>query len=376
MRNIVTCLCCIALVACSSSTPSEPTATEIKISDKELRDAPEAVLMNEGKRLYRAGLFSVAQESFDSLRLNYPNSPYAEFAEIKVADSHFETREYPAAAGLYEDFLKNHPASPAVPYALLRAGRSYQLVNQGVGRDTAPLEKALEFYERVIREYPSTVYAQEARNFRESTRRVLAEYERFVMEFYKKQNNQKALLARQHTFEERWKDLPAQDSAAAPAQNSAAVTLVSERTPINPHILALRKTNEASDSPRARLSQGKSEQAPVVSISRTPLSAESQTTVQMLTLQRVSCSDNAAFIYFDQPIRDEAFLERYRKINSKNGSVTMQLPLPVRKAANVDCFASKDLTISAQGELSIQTADTLKLMTLDNPPRLLLRKTL
>lgn len=367
MRTIAVCLCCLALAACSSSTPSEPTPTEIKVSDKELRDAPEEVLLIEGKRLYRAGLYSVAQESFDSLRLNYPNSPYAEFAEIKVADSHFETRDFQAAAGLFEDFLKNHPASQAVPYALLRAGRSYQLVNQGVGRDTAPLEKALELYERVIREYPNTVYAQEARSFRESTRQVLADYERFVMDFYKKQANEKALLARQKAFDARWKDIPLQDKVVvADAAKSSDSMRASIRPLSNPNIVAVRKAFELSQAPKTQaLAQTKQ---------ATSVLDDGAARGQSLTLQRVSCDKEAIFVFFDQAIADSAFVAKNKQLTPQAGKVSLQLPLPVRKTANIDCFGEKDLSISAQGTLTLNTTEAFTLMTLENPPRLMLRK--
>src|SRR5690606_5146246 len=98
-----------------------------------------------------------------ALRDGYPLGPYTEFAEIKIADTHFFLRNYADAAPYYEQLLQNRSSSQSAAYLTLQAGRSYHLSNKGLGRDASALEKALTFYERVVEQFPRSLYAEAAR---------------------------------------------------------------------------------------------------------------------------------------------------------------------------------------------------------------------
>ncbi len=349
-----------ALTGCSgSSTTPEPEAVEVKLSDAELRDAPEGVLFNEARRLYKAGLYSVSVESFDSLRLNYPNSPYAEFSEIKAADSYFETKEFATAANLYEEFVKNHPVSPNVPYTLLRAARSHQLLNRGVGRDVAPLKKALELYERLIVAHPGSVYAREAELRKSEVRSQIAAHEQFVMAFYKKQNKVKALKAREEKFEREWAGkvlAPLPDSEVAQPNTPL---LVKTTAPAAPKIMAVQS---ASETMRARFAPPRSNKTPTTQVQEGP----------GLRLQRVACTTNAVFVYLDKPIEDPAFAAAFKLTEPKDGQLTIMVPGGFSKDAAIDCRGEKDLTLSTSGELRLASNKPAQVMTLQNPPRILI----
>jgi outer membrane protein assembly factor BamD len=357
----------LPLTACSSSkaTP-EPEATEVKLSDAELRDAPEGVLFNDARRLYKAGLYSVSVESFDSLRLNYPNSPYAEFAEIKVADGNFETKEFATAANQYEEFVKNHPISPNVPYMLFRAGRSHQLLNRGVGRDVAPLKKALELYKRVLTNHPDSIYASEAKLRYDEVLSQIAAHEKFVMDFYKKQNNEKALQARQQKFEREWAHLNLKNLPSEELGTPAAPTMVLNQPPTTPKLLTAQKAGLYAESMRASLNtkQLRTEAKAVSSPQEGP----------GLRLQRIACEQNSVFIYLDKPIEDSSFVAKYKLSTPQEGVVSIQVPGGFSKDTTVDCYASKDLELKTSGKLTLKTANSVQVMTLDNPPRLMLLK--
>lgn len=357
-------LICAAFIAvlagCSgSSTTPEPEAVEVKLSDAELRDAPEGVLFNEARRLYKAGLYSVSVESFDSLRLNYPNSPYAEFSEIKAADSYFETKEFATAASLYEDFVKNHPVSPNVPYNLLRAARSHQLLNRGVGRDVGPLKKALELYERLIVAHPGSVYAREAELRKSEVRSQIAAHEQFVMAFYKKQNKVKALKAREEKFEREWagKVLPPLPDSDVTQPHTPL--LVKTTAPAAPKIMAAQS---AGESMRARYAPKSNGQAKAIRVEEGP----------GLRLQRVACTSNAVFVYLDKPVEDSAFSAAYKLTEPKDGQLVIMVPGGFSKAAAIDCRGEKDLTLGTSGELRLASNNAAQVMTLQNPPRILI----
>jgi outer membrane protein assembly factor BamD len=187
-----------------SSTPADPKAKELPSSEKVNIDASQANLFDAAQGLFQRELYSVAKESYESLRNGYPLGPYSEYSEVKYADAHFATGDYAAAGVLYENFVKDHPASAAVPYALFMAARSYHLSNKGVGRDPAPLDKARAGYEQLLIRYPNSVYAESAAQHKREVLEQLALYQLMVLEFYKNQDKEEAFRNRSKEFSESW----------------------------------------------------------------------------------------------------------------------------------------------------------------------------
>ncbi len=188
--------------ACSSKDKDE--LKEVTFDEALTTDKPESVLFLESLELYQNGLYSVAKESFSTFRAAYPLSPYAEFADLKIADSLFYSREYDAAALAYESFIKDHPRSAIVPYATLSAGRSYQQANRGAGRDVTTLEKARGFYQTVITNFSDTPYRQSAEFHLQKVETDLAEHEQLVMDFYERIELEPALEKRRVAYNQNW----------------------------------------------------------------------------------------------------------------------------------------------------------------------------
>ena len=179
-------------------------ATEIVEEKVASIDTPEAELFENGKRYYQVALYSQAKETFEAIRDGYPLGPYAEFAEIKIADCEFQTAQYGSAALLYEEFLKNHPASVSSPYVLMRAAQSYQLSHRGIGRDSTSLHKALELYDQLLTRYPDSMHAGLAKEQRAQTQEYLAAYEKMVIDFYRNKGSTPATESRNKAFEQKF----------------------------------------------------------------------------------------------------------------------------------------------------------------------------
>lgn len=192
----------LALPGCSTS--KDGTATELQPEKDAVVDGTEDELLQKGKEMYAAGRYVLAKDTFHSLRQAFPLGPYAEFADIKAADSQFALAFYDEAAVHYEEILKDRPSTKAADYILLMAGRSNQLANKGTGRDPKSLERARQFYERLIREYPSSMYADTAKNFLTETLTSLAEHHEQVLDYYSRSGNEDAYETRKKEFEQEW----------------------------------------------------------------------------------------------------------------------------------------------------------------------------
>lgn len=189
----------------SSDVEPEPEAKEIKTDkDTPSTDASEAELIKLSKKLYQAGMFSVARDSLASLKDRYPLGAYANFAELKHADSFFFNREYNESAKAYENIMKNSPASPEIPYVKLQAARSHVASARDAGRDRKPWERGLEIYDELVTGYPGTNYAEVASEERAKVIEELSAYDRAIVEFYRKQGNLAAVESREKQFNERW----------------------------------------------------------------------------------------------------------------------------------------------------------------------------
>ena len=184
---------CVILSACWSSSSSSPEgeAKELTAKDStETEDLPEPELIHTSKQMYEARMFSLARSNLQNLKDRYPLGAHAVFAEIKLADSYFYNGEYNDAAKFYEAFLKNYPGSIDAAYVELQAARSHLASSRGTGRDREPLERALTLYDGVVSHYPGTSYASSADRERAPVIQQLAEYDQFILDFYRKQENE------------------------------------------------------------------------------------------------------------------------------------------------------------------------------------------
>ena len=291
------------ITGCSSTKSDEPKEIKESVKGEENSvsvDTPESNLIRTGKRLYYAGLYSLAKEHFQSLRNGYPTSPYVEFAEIKSADCSFESREFPAAATAYEEFTKNHPGSKALAYMTYRAGLSYQQAHTGVGRDSTFLEKALEFYNKFLEQFPDSVYAPAVKKFRAETVEALAAHERKIVAFYKKKEKDKAAEGREKIVQEKWEPMIAstafhEEEAKIEAPQGVKVA-ISQPTPQTP---TAKQAGPFSSPGRG---------VPTNSTSNRVL--------------RVACSSAGArgvFIYLEKPISDPNFAIKNSTLTPRSG---------------------------------------------------------
>ena len=349
----------ILLSSCSSTDPEkELVATEIPEKETVQVDLPQAELFETAKRAYAGSVYTVAIDAFQGIRDGYSPGPYSEFAEIKLADCQFEGNEFDVAASLYEEFIKNHPSSSALPYALLRAGRSLELHNKGVGKNVVPLEKARDYYQKLNEQYPDSVYAGAARKYHAAVIQKLAEYEKLVGDFYKKKENEQAYQARANLYDKKWQPL-----VEASLKVQAEQNVVPDAPEVQHEIARAELAN------RARVSVSRKVPDKMQLASEEPAS-NAQYRVQSIQCQRGATP--AVFIFLNKPIENSEFLSRISQLEPKDDTITLELPDCGSKEFSVSCFKEKDLFTTRDCKISIKTDEPLSTLALANPPRLLL----
>ena len=153
-------------------------------------------LMSEGMKNFERGNYDEATETFQKLKDRYPYSQYAIMAELKMADGLYEQEEFEQAYVAYDDFEKLHPKNESIPYVIYQKGMSNFRQVTTIDRDQSFTLKAKEEFERLVKRYPRSEYANRARkNIRECLI-YLAEYELYVGHYYYKMGKYRTAMNR------------------------------------------------------------------------------------------------------------------------------------------------------------------------------------
>jgi tol-pal system protein YbgF len=127
--------------------PAPPVSMTTTATPEELYQA--------GLAKYRAGDPDGAVLIFYDLVASYPAHPLRESAQFMVADIFYTQKDFRAALAEFEALLAAVPTGPRTPDALLKIG----LCQRGMGNE-APARRA---WERIVKEYPGSVAARQAR---------------------------------------------------------------------------------------------------------------------------------------------------------------------------------------------------------------------
>ena len=112
--------------------------------------------------LYRAGTAHLQAKnpdaavlSFYDLIVTYPSDPLRESAQFLVADIYYHQKDYRSALAEFEALIAAVPRGERVPDALLKIGQCQKSLGD------AP--RAKRAWERIVKEYPASVAARQAR---------------------------------------------------------------------------------------------------------------------------------------------------------------------------------------------------------------------
>jgi len=135
----------------AAETPPEEPPRE------EGSSAAELAAYREAYAAWRGGDAQVCIDRFRNFLQTYPSSAYADDAAYWMADCYFKHGDYKTAVLRFDDVVTRHPQSGKAPDALYRQGEA--LLRLGPGFSKA----AGKAFERVVKEYPDSARAAEAK---------------------------------------------------------------------------------------------------------------------------------------------------------------------------------------------------------------------
>ncbi len=171
-------------------------------------DKPAHELAQNGMDEYTEKNYRKSIRYFEKLRDWYPFSKFAKLAELKIADAHFNLEEYVDAIFAYQEFEELHPKNEAIPYVIYQIGSSHFNQLGTIDRDQTAAYKAIDSFERLIKNHPDDPYADDARQKIKTCRKSLAENQFYIGHFYYRTKRYKSALARFEGIVATWDDFP------------------------------------------------------------------------------------------------------------------------------------------------------------------------
>ncbi len=107
--------------------------------------------------------YKLAAQLFDEVERQHPYSVWARRAELMSAYSYYLARDYTTSISSAQRFLSIHPGNRDAPYAYYLIAIDYYEQINDVTRDQKITQQALNALGELIRRYPDTKYAADAR---------------------------------------------------------------------------------------------------------------------------------------------------------------------------------------------------------------------
>ena len=135
------------------------------------------------------GEYELSAALFDEVERQHPYSVWARRAQLMSAFSYYMAQKYPDAVSSAQRFLTIHPGNSQAPYAHYLIAMSYYQQIEDVTRDQAITQQAANAFGELIRRYPSSRYAADARLKIDLINDHLAGKEMEVGRFYQRSGN-------------------------------------------------------------------------------------------------------------------------------------------------------------------------------------------
>lgn len=179
--SLLTLLTAVLLAGCGGGLKDDPI---LRLS------ADEA--LTEGKKLLEQEKYSKARKYLTHAFEVEPNSRSGREALLLVADTFYlqgGRLNFIEAESKYKDFLNRFPTSDQAAYAQFQLANSLAERIGRADRDQSSTLKAYQAYEELMRLYPTSEYADQARDQLKIVQQNLAEHEFVVGRFYYRYGN-------------------------------------------------------------------------------------------------------------------------------------------------------------------------------------------
>lgn len=144
----------LGLAACSGTPKEEDIVIEGSVED----------LYNRATDLLEAENYKEAARFYNEVDRQHPYSTWASRAQLMAAYSYYKEREYETAVTALNRFIRLHPSHRDIAYAYYLKALCFFEQTRDVKRDQTPAEEAMKTFDELVKRFPDSRYAQDARN--------------------------------------------------------------------------------------------------------------------------------------------------------------------------------------------------------------------
>ena len=179
----------VLLLACAATLPLAGCARNKAKGDTAYVARDVSSLYAAAKRTMDSGDYERAAKIFDEVERQHPYSVWARRAQIMSVFNYYLAQKYTEAISSAQRFLTIHPGNAEAPYAHYLVAMSYYQQIADVTRDQAITQQASDSFGELIRRYPQSRYAADARLKLDLINDHLAGKEMEIGRFYQRSGN-------------------------------------------------------------------------------------------------------------------------------------------------------------------------------------------
>ena len=139
---------------------------------------------NAGVKALDEGDVLFAAKNFNTVESIYPQSIWAPRSVLMAAYSYYSQDYYGDAISELKRFIKNYPVSKDISYAYFLLATCYYELIIDEKKDLSPLINSKKYFNIVIKEYPNTDFALDAKFKIELIQNILASKEVYIGNYY------------------------------------------------------------------------------------------------------------------------------------------------------------------------------------------------
>ena len=166
------------LINCSGKKEKE---VDIKGLDLE---AEMIEAYNEGLKALEEGDVLFAAKNFNAVENLYPQSIWASRSILMAAYSYYTQDYYGDAISELKRFIRNYPANDNLDYAYFLLGTCYYELIVDEKKDLSSLLNSKKYFDIVIKQYPNTDFALDAKFKLDLIANILASKEIYIGKYY------------------------------------------------------------------------------------------------------------------------------------------------------------------------------------------------
>ncbi|MFN8948071.1 MAG: outer membrane protein assembly factor BamD [Alphaproteobacteria bacterium] len=200
-RLAVLCLLALPLAGCVGDEDDVASAPRPL---PEIREVPPETLYANALTQLDKGNWLPCAASFDEVERQHPYSVWARRAILMSAFCYYQANKYSESIMAADRFITLHPGNKDAPYAYyLKAVSLYEQIVD-VGRDQRRTEQSMAALRELIKRFPQTDYARDARLKLDLTKDHLAGKEMSIGRYYLKRGETVAAITRFRTVVEQY----------------------------------------------------------------------------------------------------------------------------------------------------------------------------